>query len=156
VNAQAGPVDKPSPERLWWLRTLAIFQSPRAVFEALRDDSKEQVEARQEPVLALVLLAGVAAVLLAPSTGRLLDEDLVDNSLAVVAVLLFLTGGLYGAATYWIGGAALFAVWAFGLLVYGISIVERWSVLRAAVSLALMLLGIVIVTLPFLLPLSSG
>ena len=222
MNAQAGPVDKPSPERLWWLRTLAIFQSPRAVFEALRDDSKEQVEARQEPVLALVLLAGVAAVLLAPSTGRLLDEDLVDNSLAVVAVLLFLTGGLYGAATYWIGGAALFvglkgtgsrgnyrrarqllafaaaplvlglvlvwpvrlavygndtfrsggsdtgtavtvfdailalfAVWAFGLLVYGISIVERWSVLRAAVSLALMLLGIVIVTLPFLIPLSS-
>jgi hypothetical protein len=222
VGAEAQPVPKPSPDREWWLRTLAIFQSPRAVFEALRDESKEQAEARQEPVLALVLLAGLAAVLLAPSTGRLLDEELVDNSVAVLAVLLFLTGAIYGATTYWIGGAALFVglkgagsqgsyrrarqllafaasplvlglvlvwpvrlavhgsdtfrsggddtgaavtlfegifalltAWAFGLLVYGISVVERWSVLRAAVSLALMLLAVVIVTLPFLIPLSS-
>ena len=222
MDAQAPTAAKPSPDREWWLRTLAIFQSPRAVFEALRDDSKEQAEARQEPVLALVLLAGLAGVLLAPSTGRLLDEQLVDNSFAVLAVLLFLTGALYGAATYWIGGAALFvglkgagsqgsyrrarhvlafaaaplllglvlvwpvrlavhgsdtfrsgggdtgaavtvfkailslfAAWAFGLLVYGISVVERWSVLRAAISLALMVLAVLIVTLPFLIPLSS-
>jgi hypothetical protein len=213
---------KHSREREWWLRTLAIFQSPRVVFAALRDDSDEQAEARQEPVLALVLLAGIAGVLLAPSTGRLLDEELVENSLAVAAVLIFFTGALYGAATYWIGGAALlaglrgagsrgsyrrarhvlafaaaplvlglvlvwpirlavhgsdtfhaggsdsgtsvavfdallagFAAWGLGLLVYGISVVERWSLLRATVSLALMLLTIVIVTLPFLIPLAS-
>ena len=222
MHAEAPTAPKRSADREWWLRTLAIFQSPQAVFEALRDESKEQAEARQEPVLALVLLAGLAAVLLAPSTGRLLDQELVDNSAAVLAVLLFLTGAIYGAATYWIGGAALFvglkgagsqgsyrrarqllafgaaplvlglvlvwpvrlavhgsdtfrsgggdtgaavtlfegifallAAWAFGLLVYGISVVERWSVLRAAVSLALMLLAVVIVTLPFLIPLSS-
>jgi hypothetical protein len=222
VDAEAPTAANPSADREWWLRTLAIFQSPRVVFEALRDESKDQVEARQEPVLALVLLAGLAAVLVAPSTGRLLDEELVDNSAAVLAVLLFLTGAIYGAATYWIGGAALyvglkgagsrgsyrrarqllafaaaplvlglvlvwpvrlavhgsdtfrsggsdtgaavtvfdailalFAAWAFGLLVYGISVVERWSLLRAAISLALMLLAVVIVTLPFLIPLSS-
>jgi hypothetical protein len=222
VDAGAPTAADPSADREWWLRTLAIFQSPRVVFEALRDESKDQVEARQEPVLALVLLAGLAAVLVAPSTGRLLDEELVDNSAAVLAVLLFLTGAIYGAATYWIGGAALyvglkgagsrgsyrrarhllafaaaplvlglvlvwpvrlavhgsdtfrsggsdtgaavtvfdailalFAAWAFGLLVYGISVVERWSLLRAAISLALMLLAVVIVTLPFLIPLSS-
>jgi hypothetical protein len=222
VDAEAPPAAEPSADREWWLRTLAIFQSPRVVFEALRDESSEQAEARQEPVLALVLLAGLAGVLLAPSTGRLLDQELVDNSAAVLAVILFLTGAIYGAATYWIGGLslfiglrgagsqgsyrrarhllafaaaplvlglllvwpvrlavhgsdtfrsgggdtgaavtvfeailALFAAWAFGLLVYGISVVERWSVLRAAVSLALMLLAVVIVTLPFLIPLSS-
>jgi hypothetical protein len=222
VDVEAPTAADPSADREWWLRTLAIFQSPRVVFEALRDESKDQVEARQEPVLALVLLAGLAAVLVAPSTGRLLDEELVDNSAAVLAVLLFLTGAIYGAATYWIGGAALyvglkgagsrgsyrrarqllafaaaplvlglvlvwpvrlavhgsdtfrsggsdtgaavtvfdailalFAAWAFGLLVYGISVVERWSLLRAAISLALMLLAVVIVTLPFLIPLSS-
>jgi hypothetical protein len=222
VDAEAPSAPRQSAEREWWLRTLAIFQSPWAVFEALRDESKEQAEARQEPVLALVLLAGLAAVLLAPSTGRLLDEGLVDNSFAVLAVLLFLTGAIYGAASYWIGGAALFVglkgagsqgsyrrarqllafaaaplvlglvlvwpvrlavhgsdtfrsgggdtgtavaifegilallgAWALGLLVYGISVVERWRVLRAAVSLALMLLAVVIVTLPFLIPLSS-
>ena len=213
---------KPSPEREWWLRTLAIFQSPGAAFAALRDDSDEQAEARQEPVLALVLLAGLAGVLLAPSTGRLLDEPIIENSFAVVAVVLFFTGSIYGAATYWIGGAALFVglkgagsrasyrqarhliafaaaplvlglvlvwpvrlavhggdtfrsggadtgvalgvfdgalaaftLWAFGLLVYGISVLERWSFLRAAVSVALMLLAVLIVTLPFLIPLAS-
>ena len=222
MDAEAPTAAEPSADREWWLRTLAIFQSPRVVFEALRDESKEQAEARQEPVLALVLLAGLAGVLLAPSTGRLLDQELVDNSAAVLAVILFLTGGIYGAATYWIGGAslfvglkgaggqgsyrrarhllafaaaplvlglvlvwpirlavhgsdtfrsgggdsgaavtvfdailALFAVWAFGLLVYGISVVERWNLLRAAISLALMLLAVVIVTVPFLIPLAS-
>jgi hypothetical protein len=209
-------------EKEWWLRTLAVFQSPRAVFAALRTDSPGEAEARQEPVLALVLLAGIAGVLLAPSTGRLLDQELVDNSLAVVAVLVFLTGAIYGAATYWLGGAAfyfglkgagsrgsyrrarhllafaaaplvlglvfiwplrlavyggdtfrsggsdsgagvavfdvllaLFAAWAAGLLIYGISVVERWTLLRAAVSVALMLLAITIVTLPFLIPIAS-
>jgi hypothetical protein len=222
VDAETPAVGQPSADREWWLRTLAIFQSPRVVFEALRDESREQAEARQEPVLALVLLAGLAGVLLAPSTGRLLDQELVDNSAAVLAVILFLTGAIYGAATYWIGGASLlvglkgagsqgsyrrarhllafaaaplvlglvlvwpirlavqgsdlfrsggsdagatstvfqvllglFAAWSLGLFVYGISVVERWTYLRAVVSLALMLLGILIVTLPFLIPLSS-
>ena len=50
---------------------------------------------------------------------------------------------------------AAFAIWAGGLLVYGISVVERWKLLRAAVSIALMLLTVLIVTLPFLIPLSS-
>lgn len=209
-------------EKEWWLRALAVFQSPRAVFAALRDQSDWEAEARQEPVLAIVLLAGLAGVLLAPSTGRLLDEPLVDGSLAVVAVVLFVAGAMYGAAAYWIGGLALFvglkgagsrggyrrarhvlafaaaplilgllllwpvrlavygsdtfrsggsdsgagvalfdglhaafAIWAGGLLVYGISVVERWKLLRAAVSIALMLLTVLIVTLPFLIPLSS-
>lgn len=100
--------DQAALDREWWLRTLAIFQSPRAVFAALRNSAPEDVEARQEPVLALVLLAGMAGVLVAPSTGRLLNESIVDNSMAVVAVLVFITGGLYGVATYWIGGAALY------------------------------------------------
>jgi hypothetical protein len=221
MNA-AEPAREHGSEREWWLRALAIFQSPRPVFAALRDDSDGEVEARQEPVLALVLLAGLAGVLLAPSTGRLLDEEIVDGSLAVVAVLVFITGALYGAATYWIGGAALlvglkgagsrgsyrrarhllafaaaplvlglvlvwpvrlaiygsdtfrsggsdegpgaavfdailglFSLWGLGLLVYGISVVERWGLGRAGVSFALMLLTIVLVTLPFLIPLAS-
>jgi hypothetical protein len=75
---------------------------------------------------------------------------------------------VYGGDTFRSGGSdsgrgvtvfevllALFAAWAAGLLVYGISVVERWSLVRAAVSLALMLLTIAIVTLPFVIPLSS-
>ena len=215
-------VDQTARDREWWLRTLAVFQAPRAVFAALRSEAPEDVEARQEPVLALVLLAGMAGVLVAPSTGRLLNESLVDNSMAVVAVLVFITGALYGTATYWIGGAALYVglrgagskgsymrarhvlafaaaplvlgllfVWpvriavygsdlfrsggsdtgtgnvvfeailggiglsAAGLLVYGISVVERWSVVRSLVALALVVLSVLVITFPFLIPLAS-
>jgi len=214
--------DQAALDRDWWLRTLAIFQAPRAVFAALRSEAPEDVEARAEPVLALVLLAGMAGVLVAPSTGRLLDESLVDNSMAVVAVLVFITGALYGTATYWIGGAALYVglrgagsrgsymrarhilafavaplvlglvfvwpvriavygsdlfrsggsdtgtgnvvfeailgaigLWAAGLLVYGISVVERWSVTRSLVALALVVLSVLVITFPFLIPLAS-
>jgi hypothetical protein len=128
-------------DREWWLRTLAVFQAPRAVFAALRNDSPDDVEARQEPVLALVLLAGIAGVLLAPSTGRLLNESIVDDSMVVVAVLVFITGALYGTATYWLGGAALYV----GLRGAG----SKGSYLRARHTLAFaaapLILGLVFV-----------
>ena len=108
VSAEASPAAKQSPEKRWWLRTLAVFQAPRPVFAALSDESQAEVEAREEPVLALVVLAGIAGVLLAPESGRLLDESLVDQSLAVLSVLVFLSGAIYGVATYWIGGAFLY------------------------------------------------
>jgi len=222
VNAQAPAAEKASPDKLWWLRTLAVFQSPKAVFAALRDDSPEQVEARQEPVLLLVLLAGIAGVLLAPSTGRLLDEPLVGFSSAVLAVLVFVTGAIYGAVTYWVGGAAVylglrgagsrggyrrarhvlafasaplvlglllvwpvrlavygsdsfliggsdrglgvavfngisgaFTAWALGLLVYGISVVERWTIPRALGAVSLAAFAILALTIPFVIPLAS-
>lgn len=209
-----------SPERLWWLRTLAVFQAPRPVFAALRSDSDEAAAARQEPVLALVFLAGIAGVLMTGARGRFLDDPRIDTLL--VAVLVFLTGGIYGAATYWLGGGALyfglraagargsyrrarhllayaaaplvlvlllvwplrlalygtdsfrsgggdegaggwildgiaaaFVLWALALLLYGISVVERWTVVRAAVSLALVLLALLVVSFPFVIPLSS-
>jgi hypothetical protein len=223
VGAEAQTSPEPSPERLWWLRALAILQAPGAVFAALRNDSDEQAYARQEPVLALILLAGISGILLTRAAGRLLDEPLVDESLLVVAVLVFFLGAVYGVATYWIGGAALylglrgagsrgsyrrarhllafaatplilglvlvwpvrfavygadsfrsggddegagraafdavsgiFVAWALWLLVYGITMVERWSRLRALVALALVVLGLLLVSFPFVIPLSSG
>ena len=95
-----------TPERDWWLRVLAVFQAPRAVFAGLRDDSDEQATARQEPVLALVILAGMGAILVTNATGSLLDNPEVDR--LIVLVLVFLAGALYGAAAYWIGGGALY------------------------------------------------
>ena len=104
MNTQAHPGS--TPEREWWLRTLAVFQSPRAVFAALRDESEEQARAREEPVLALMLLAGIAGVLLTNASGRFLDDPAIDEVL--VPVLAFVTGALYGVVTYWIGGALLY------------------------------------------------
>ena len=52
-------------ERAWWLNTLAVIRRPGAVFAALReDDSEEGAAARQEPLLAVIWLAGMAGVLL--------------------------------------------------------------------------------------------
>lgn len=210
----------PSPERQWWLRTLGIFQSPRAVFSALRDDSDEQASARQEPVLAIVFLAGIAGVLSARQTGRLLDYWEID--LVLVAVVTFLSGGVYAFVSYWLGGALLhlgiraaggqgsyrrsrhvlafaaaplalslvlvwplrlavygsdsfrrggadegtgywtftgisvaFAAWAAALLVLGVSVVQRWTVGRAAVAVALIALTLAIVATALLIPLSA-
>lgn len=103
ARARSGPA--PASERAWWLRAVAVLTSPSAVFGALRDDSDEAAEARGEPVLALALLAGIAGVVTTPTVGELLDDPQRDG--LVVAVLLFLAGALYGAATYWLGGGAL-------------------------------------------------
>jgi hypothetical protein len=93
-------------ERAWLLRGLLVLQSPRAVFAALRDDSEVAVRARQEPVTAIVGLAGIASVLWTPVAGRLLDDPAIDELL--VAVWAFVGGGLYGLASYFAGGMLLF------------------------------------------------
>ena len=220
MSAEAPPAAAVSRERQWWLRTLAIFQSPRPVFRALRDDSDEEAAARSEPVLAIVFLAGIAGVLSARETGRLLDYWEVDAVL--VAVVTFLSGGIYAFVTYWLGGALLhfgiraaggegsyrrsrhllafaaaplalsllllwpvrlavyggdsfrqggadegtgywiftglsiaFAVWAGVLLVLGVGVVQRWTIGRAAVSVALIALTLAIITTALLIPLST-
>jgi hypothetical protein len=95
------------------LRALAVLQSPRAVFAALRDDSDEDAHARQEPVLALVWLAGMAAVLAAPAMNNLMDDPARDA--VVVAIIVFFAGGIYGLAAYFLlGGVLHLSTRAFG------------------------------------------
>jgi hypothetical protein len=94
------------PEREWWLRVPAVFLSPRAVFVALREEEQEDVEARQEPVLLLVFLAGIAAALATPTARTLFDDAEYDG--ALVAVWAFIAGGLTAVAGYFIVGGALY------------------------------------------------
>ena len=98
-----------SAERAWLLRAVLVLQSPRAVFVAIRDDSREAAEARQEPITALVWLAGMASVLAAPAMNTLMDDPARHDAI-VVAILIFLTGGIYGLAVYWVLGAVLYYV----------------------------------------------
>jgi hypothetical protein len=58
-------------------------------------------------VLAIVLLAGIAAVLASSVAGRLMDDSSYDGLL--VAVWAFIAGGLYG----------MFGYYAFGALLHG-------------------------------------
>ena len=100
------PAGATSAERDWWLRALLVLQSPRAVFAALRDDSDAASHARQEPLVALVYLAGIAGVLATNASGRLLDRAEFDGLL--IGVWAFFAGGIYGVGTYWLGGAVVY------------------------------------------------
>jgi hypothetical protein len=107
VDARAAsPV---SDERFWLAQAVAILVSPRAVFASLRDDSNDAARARGEAILALVLLAGIAGVLWAPNTGRLLQDRFVQWDAALIAIVVFFGGAIYGIAAYWLGGLVLHA-----------------------------------------------
>jgi hypothetical protein len=88
--------------RLWWSRVPKVVTAPRAVFTALAKTDDLDVDARSEPVLAIVILAGIAGVLLAPAWGTIMDDGSVD--LLVVVVVTFVAGLLYGAAGYFVLG----------------------------------------------------
>ncbi len=107
MSVEAEPrVETDEERRAWWLRALLVLQSPAPVFAALRDDSEAATSARSEPVLALVLLAGIAGVLGTSVAGHLLDDPAYDG--LVVAVWGFIGGLFYGAAGFWLGGGLLY------------------------------------------------
>jgi hypothetical protein len=97
---------EPALARTWWLRAAAVLVAPRAVFASLRDDSPEAAEARQEPILLIAGLAGIAGVLGTPTFRRALNDGQV--SISLVAVLAFIAGALYAATFYWLGGGLLY------------------------------------------------
>src|SRR5919201_6566958 len=104
---------RPSEDRLWLSPALLVLIDPRPVFAALRDDSEEAARARQEPVLAIVGLAGIASILWTSVAGRVMDDPAYDG--LVVAVWTFIGGAFYGLFAYFALGAALF----FGLSAAG-------------------------------------
>ncbi|HEY3921905.1 MAG TPA: Yip1 family protein [Gaiellaceae bacterium] len=86
--------------REWWLRTLLVLQAPRPVFVALRDDSNTAAADRAEPVLLIILLAGVALALASNASHGYHG--------LILPVWLFLAGSITGAAAYWAFGAILY------------------------------------------------
>jgi hypothetical protein len=90
----------------WWLRTVAVLVAPHAVFVALRDETREAVEARQEPIAAIAGLAGIAGVLGTPVARHLLNDPSFSN--ALIPVWAFFGGVVYALAFYWLGGGLLF------------------------------------------------
>jgi len=129
--------DAVSPDREWLLRALLVLQAPRAVFSALRSDDDDGAQARQEPILALSVLGGIAGVLGTSVAARLLDDPQIDH--LAVALWAFVGGALYGVGGYWIVGAVLWgAARGFGSL--GSYRRSRHIVGFAAAPLALSLL----------------
>jgi hypothetical protein len=93
-------------ERSWWLHAPAVLVAPRAVFVSLRDDSEADVEARQEPLMAIAGFAGIAAVLGTPVARGILNQS--GTTPIIVAVWAFLGGLAYAVGVYWLGGSLLY------------------------------------------------
>jgi Yip1 domain len=101
VSAEAVSVSQ--TERDWWLRTLLVLGSPRPVFAALRDDSDDAAAARQEPLAAIVFLAGIGGVFMTTIAGRLMDDPEYDALL--IGVWAIVAGAIHGIAVYFVVGA---------------------------------------------------
>lgn len=98
---------RPSPlERNWWLRAPAVLLAPRAVFVALRDESEDEVDRRQEALTAMIGLAGIGAVLGTPVARAFLNDP--SDAVALIPVWAFVGGAFYALAVYWVGGGLLF------------------------------------------------
>jgi Yip1 domain len=138
----------PADERAWLIRALLVLQSPRVVFAGIRDDSDAAAQSRGEAVLALVWLAGIAAVLASPQMSTLMDDP-ARNDIAIASIVIFLAGGMYGALAYIMLGGILHAflrglgatgsyrrsrhLLAFALTPLALSLVTFW-VVRIAVE----------------------
>jgi hypothetical protein len=90
----------------WWKRAPLVLVAPRPVFVALRDESIEEAEDRQEPLASVIALAGIAVVLVSPTFRRMLNDASVDELL--IPVLAFISGVLYAVVVMWAGGGLLF------------------------------------------------
>ncbi len=135
-----------SPEREWWLRVPGVLVRPRDVFLALRVEEKDDLDARQEPILLLTLFAGMAGVLLTSAWARLLDPGAADGvtlDVLTFVVLTFVAGALEGAAAYFLAGGALY------LGARGMGSLGGWRVARHVLAFACVPLAL---SVPLTLP----
>jgi len=127
--------------RRWWRLVPRVLTRPVEVFVALREDDETDVEARSEPILAIVIVAGMAGILLTPAWGTLLDEESLDW--LVLAVVTFIGGLLYGAAGYFLLGLV---VW---LGARGVGVDTHARKARQIVGFAALPLALsIVITLP--------
>jgi hypothetical protein len=89
-------------EGAWARLAVRVLVYPREVFEALRDDSVESAGDRQDVVVVLAFVGGVAAALATASAGALDDLDALETF-----IWIFATGFAYGFIGYWMLGWGL-------------------------------------------------
>lgn len=105
MSTQADRVDAREPGQ-WWLRALLVAQAPRPVFAALRNDSREAVEERQDTIAVIVFLAGLALTLVTTQAASFADDP--ERAGIVIPVWLFIAGLFVGFLNYWIAGGVLY------------------------------------------------
>jgi hypothetical protein len=139
IGAKRARAGEPA-SRDWWRRVPRVLTAPRPVFAALANDDDVDVDARSEPVLAITILVGMAAVILTPAWGTVMDDSTVDG--LVLLVVTFIAALFYGAAGYFLLGVALW----LGAKAVGVEArfrIARQLVAFAAVPFALSLVLVV-------------
>ena len=97
---------RPDESQAWWLRALLVAQAPRAVFAALRDDSREAADERQDTIAAVAFFAGLALTLVTSQSASFADDP--ARTGIVIPVWLFIAGLLVAVVNYWLAGGVLY------------------------------------------------
>jgi len=117
-------------EREWWSRLPRLLYAPAEVFAELRDESREAADARQEPIVALTFLAGIAMLIglvaVQPPYNRFYDSLSAFN----MTFEAILGGALVAISNFWLGGALLY------LGARGLGAVTGYRLARHIVGLA--------------------
>lgn len=104
MNARAEP--RIEGERAWWLRAALVSQAPVTVFRALRPDSREAADERQEVAASIAFLVGVALTFVSAAASSFADDPARRG--VVIPVWLFIAGVFVALLNYWIAGGVLF------------------------------------------------
>lgn len=147
MNTQAEPARR-DESAAWWLRALLVAQAPRPVFVALRDDSREAAEDRQDVVAAIVFFAGLALTLLTAQASNFADDPAREG--IVIPVWLFIAGLLVGIVNYWLAGGVLY------LALDWLGARTSYRQARHLLALAAVPLAVSLVLLPVRLALYGG
>jgi Yip1 domain len=95
-------------EREWWARLPRLLYAPADVFVELRDESREAADARQEPLVAVAFLAGIAMLVGIVAIQPPYNRFYTDLSAFNMTFETILGGALVAISNFWLGGALLY------------------------------------------------
>lgn len=106
MSVQTGQPD--AVEREWWSRLLRLFFAPAEVFAELRDESREAADARQEALVAVMFVAGIAMFVGLVALEPPYDRFHLDLSAFNLTFESILGGALVALSNFWLGGALIY------------------------------------------------
>ena len=105
MSARAEPATR-DREQDWWRRVVTVLWRPREAYEALRDDSAQAAEARQEPLTAVIFLSGISIFLSTRTAAQLFDDRSFDAVIVIMEAIV--AGLLIGIQNFWLVGGAVY------------------------------------------------
>jgi hypothetical protein len=107
VSARTEPTAE-AIERAWWARLPRVLVAPSEVFAELRDESREASDARQEALVAITFLAGIAMFLGSVAIDPPYNRYYLDLSAFNLTFETIVGGAVVGILNFWVFGAILY------------------------------------------------